>query len=114
MIKEEAVIPREHGAVGKRPNTAYPKEVRANALKFIDTYAEVHGLPQPAARRGVADDAPVYLPAHQNYKLVHSKYFDAMTGKQQCLGCHAFCNLWHRGLLSLCLPERMSASCARR
>ena len=96
MIREEAVLPREHGGLGRRPNTAYPEEVSETAVRFIKNFAGVHGLPQPAARRSRPDDPPVYLPAHQNYKLVHAKYFDEMTGKQDCLGYHAFCKLWRR------------------
>ena len=48
---------------------------------FIKNYSTVFGLPQPAAARGRANQAPTYLPAHQNHKTVHKKYQDACTEK---------------------------------
>ncbi len=39
--------------------------------------ASVFGLPQPAAPRGRANQAPTYLPAH--HKVVHLKYQEVCT-----------------------------------
>ena len=51
---------------------------------FYTFHATVFGLPQPAARRGRASTAPVFLPASEGYNTVHCKYVVACvaSGKQ--------------------------------
>ena len=64
-------------------------------VSFISNYAVVHGLPQPAARSGCADTAPIYLPATEGYNTVHQKYVQvcAAVGKQAAK-YHAFRATW--------------------
>ena len=68
-------VPIIHGNPGMLPSTTYPFEVVRDAEQFINNHAEVHGLPQPAARRGRAETPPIHLPASQNYKIVHQCHF---------------------------------------
>ena len=60
------------------PATTYPYEIVNDGVYFIRNYAEVYGIPQPAARSGRAN---IYLPASQNYTIVHSKYVEACQSK---------------------------------
>ena len=55
-------------------HNAFPAEVRNYAEQCIRNYAQVHGLPMPAAPRGRAEDAPIYLPTSASYTSVHGKY----------------------------------------
>ena len=66
-LKVNGLVPPVHGNTGKLPSTTYPFEVVQDVLQFINNYADVHGLPQPAARHGRADTPPIYLPASQNF-----------------------------------------------
>ena len=70
-LMEIGPVPREHGSKGHKAYNAYPFDVVADAITFIKNYSTVFGLPQPAAPRGRANQAPTYLPAHQNHKIVH-------------------------------------------
>ena len=52
-------------------------------------------MPQPAAGRGRAETAPIYLPARQGYSTVHLKYVEACAtvGQWPCFSC-----IWHNNL----------------
>ena len=100
-IIEVGPIPREHGLKGRKAYNAYPFEVVSDAITFIKNYACVFGLPQPAALRGRANQAPTYLPAHQNHKIVHLKYQEACTEKSKpCMQYRSFIDAWHK-----CVPH---------
>ena len=73
-LKLNGPVPREHGLLGHVPATTYPFDVVSDAAIFIKNFAEINGIPQPAARSGRAKNPPVYLPASLNYKTVHLKY----------------------------------------
>ena len=77
MAKHLKALPMVHGNTGKVPATIYPYEVTHGVVQFIRNFAEVHGLPQPSARRGRADTPPVHVPASQNFKIVHDCYVKA-------------------------------------
>lgn len=64
-LKENGPVPREHGVIGHVSATTYLFKVVSNAVHFIWLYAEVHGIPQPAARSGRAKNPPIYLPVSQ-------------------------------------------------
>jgi hypothetical protein len=93
--------PREHGSKGRKAHNAYSFDVISGAVQFIRHYSLVHGLPQPAAKRGRANQAPTYLPAFQNHKIVHQKYQDScrQDGKPS-LQYRSFLDTWHQ-----CLPH---------
>ena len=63
LSKENGVIPRKYGNKGCLPPNSFSFENVRNIVDFITNYVTVFGLPQPAARRGRASTAPVYLPA---------------------------------------------------
>ena len=100
-VIEAGPIPREHGSKGRKAYNAYPFEVVSSAIAFIKNYASVFGLPQPAAPRGRANQAPTYLPAHQNYKIVHLKYQEACTKENKpFMHYRSFIDSWHQ-----CVPH---------
>ena len=54
-LKENGPIPRVHGNKGRLPPNTFTFETIEYIVTFILNYAEVYGLPQPAAGRGRAD-----------------------------------------------------------
>ena len=100
-IVEAGPYPREHGSKGKKAYNAYPFEVVSDAVEFIKNYSTVYGLPQPAAPRGRASQAPTYLPATQNHKIIHKKYQDACTLEGKAfMQYRSFLDAWH-----MCVPH---------
>ena len=100
-ISEAGPCPREHGSKGRKAHNAYPFDIVQNAVEFIKNYANVFGLPQPAAPHGRANQAPTYLPASQNHKLVHGKYQNAcMQEGKTFMQYRTFLNTWHQ-----CIPH---------
>ena len=102
-LQENGPVPWQHGLVGRIPATTYRYEVVSDAVHFIRSYAEVFGIPQPAARSGRAKNPPIYLPASQNYTIVHAKYVEACLSKEphmRFLKYKSFIQLWQR-----CLPD---------
>ena len=64
-------------------------------------YATTFGLPQPAAKRGRAGEAPVYLPASEGYNTVQQKYVEAcLTSGKHAAKYHSFRHIWLQ-----CLPH---------
>ena len=100
-ISEAGPCPREHGSKGRKPHNAYPFDVIQNAVEFVKNYAHVFGLPQPAAPRGRANQAPTYLPASQNHKIIHAKYPSAcMQDEKSFMQYRSFLDVWHQ-----CIPH---------
>ena len=61
----------------------------------------MHGVPQPAAPLGRSDAPPVYLPASQNFKIVHAQYVIAcITNTSRHIGYSVFKSVWHQ-----CMPH---------
>ena len=81
-----------HGLSGKTPrHLSLDPDVRSGVVQFIHTYANILGLPQPAAERGHADIPPVYLPASHNKKRAFKAYLDT---QRSGLLYRAFCRIW--------------------
>ena len=102
-LKVNGPVPIIHGNTGKMPSTTYPFEVVRDAVQFINNHAEVHGLPQPAARSGRAETPPIYLPASQNYKIVHQRYVKASMEQdpaRRIMEYRSFVDVWHK-----CMPQ---------
>ena len=102
-LRNNGPIAREHGLIGRMPATTYPYSIVSEGARFIRNYAEVYGIPQPAARSGRAKNPPIYLPASQNYMIVHSKYVEACQAKDphaRFLKYKSFTQMWKK-----CLPD---------
>ena len=102
-LKINGLVPFVHGNSGKLPSTTYPFEVVQDVVHFINNPAEVHGLPQPAARSGRADTPPIYLPASQNFKIVHQFYVKAAMEQdpsRRVMEYRSFVDVWHK-----CMPQ---------
>ena len=102
-FRENGPVPRQHGLTGHAPVTTYPYEIISEAIHFIRNHSGIFGIPQPAARSGRADNPPIYLPASQNYKIVHAKYVEACQENDplmRFLKYKSFVNIWKQ-----CLPD---------
>ena len=94
-LKDNGAIPREHGNKGRLPPNAFSFATVQHIVDFISNYARVHGLPQPAAGRGRAEAAPIYLSASEGYNTVHQKYIEAcVTAGLPAAKYHAFRSIW--------------------
>ena len=90
-LKENGPIPRVHGNKGRLPPNTFTFETTEYIVTFILNYAEVYGLPQPAAGRGRADVPPIYLSASEGYNVVHQKYVKTcVSAGLQAAEYHAF------------------------
>ena len=96
-LKENGPIPRVHGNKGRLPPNTFTFETTEYIVTFILNYAEVYGLPQPAAGRGRADVPPIYLSASEGYNVVHQKYVKTcVSAGLQAAKYHAFLGIWHK------------------
>ena len=71
------LVPRTHGNAGRRPRHAFNNTVISAVVHFIQMHIEIHGLQKPTAPRGRVEVPPMYSPASQNLKTVHSQYVKA-------------------------------------
>ena len=95
LISGKVFFPQPHGNVGRTSCNAFPESVRKYAASFIKNYANVHGLPMPAAPRGRAQDAPTYLPTSATFVAVHAAYKTAPENANlPTMGCRSFTGLW--------------------
>ena len=100
-LKEHGPIPRAHGNLKRLPPNSFTYETVRNIVTFIIHFAELYGLPQPAAHRGRAATAPIYLAASEGYNTVHKKYVEACAdGGLNAAKYHAFRNIWLK-----CVPH---------
>ncbi|XP_060576229.1 uncharacterized protein LOC132733584 [Ruditapes philippinarum] len=105
-MEEHGAQPRVHGHTGRRAPNAFPPDVIKDAVKYILSYANEEGLPQPAALRGRDDEAPIYLPSSDTKHSVHSDYVTRCTevGKRY-VGLSTFKDIWNN-----CVPHIKIAS----
>ena len=113
LVKNEEYLPRPHGHTGQVAYTALPVEVREHAEMFIRNYARSQGLPMPAAPRGRASDAPIYLPTSTTYVNVHAQYKKvAAAADAQAMGYDSFRSLWHKQCSDIRIMQRREDVCA--
>ena len=97
--KVNGLVPMVHGNVGKSYANVYPFKIVVKCVQFITKYAEAHKLPQRYARCGHADTPPTYLPASQNFKVVHNCYVKAAMEEdpsQLIMQYRIFVDVWHK------------------
>ena len=114
QVKEGNVVPVEHKSKGvARPGRAYPKETVDRAINFISGIASTYGLPQPAAARGRAHTAPIFLPASKNKKAVHDEYVQAMQAAaiSTVVPYAPFTRLWGKHLDHIVVSKPRSDVC---
>ena len=94
-LKDHGITSRIHGNKGRLPPNAFSFETVKALVDFIQNYAVVFGLPQPAAQSGRAKKAPIYLPASENYITVHNKYVESCILKDRpAAKYHSFRQIW--------------------
>ena len=59
------IVTPPHNRSGARPWSVHSDDENQFATQFIQNYADVHLLPQPAALRGHNRPAPIYLTCHK-------------------------------------------------
>ena len=73
-MNTKGLVARVHGNTGKKPKHALKFDDVKRVLEFIVSYAEIHGMPQPAAPRGRDDIPPIFLHSSVTKKAVHNLY----------------------------------------
>ena len=117
-LEENDLVPWQYDLTGRAPATTYsytyPYEITCDAVHFIHNYAEVLEILQPAARGGGAVYPPIYLPASQNYTIVHSKYVEACLAKNSHMRYwmyKSFVSVWQRYLPDIVFMTPRSDVC---
>ena len=100
-LEENGAVPRVHGNTGKRPHNTLSFTDVKNVTTFIDNHAVEFGIPHPAPLHGRADMPPIFLPASQTVKSVHTSYVECCaTSGHRAAGVSAFRDIWKQ-----CLPH---------
>ena len=100
-LDQHGVSVRTHGNAGRRPhNSLFYTDVE-RVVEFIHHHAEIFGIPHPAPLHGRDGLPPVFLPASQTYKHIHSEYVAVCKHENwKAVGETSFRDIWHR-----CLPQ---------
>lgn len=102
-VQEHGVSARSHKNTGRKPPHALVFEDIKRVVQFINNYSEEHGLPQPAAPRGLDDIPPVFLSSDTTRKRLHELYVTSCTTEEtvhRSVKYSTFCNIWNH-----CLPH---------
>jgi len=91
-ISENGVCTKKHGNAQRRPHNAAKYEDVLCIVNFVSNYANLYGMPQPAAPRGRDGLPQTFLPASATKVSLHSLYETAQkeTGKARSLKRTAF------------------------
>ena len=100
------------GLTGTTPeHLAISADIEQDIVQFIYSYANMYGLPQPAAERGRAEDPPVYLPASKNKKSAYNIYTKTVT-QYSPVHYRTFCHIWRRQAVHIKLMKPRKDVCA--
>ncbi|XP_052778849.1 uncharacterized protein LOC128216328 [Mya arenaria] len=95
-VNENGNVPRCHGNQGRRPIHALTFQEIENVISFLKNVAIDEGLPMPAAPRGRAKDAPVFLHSSTTKMKMHKLYEKScIEAATKCIKYRTFCRLWH-------------------
>ena len=83
-----------HKSKGNQPSNVMHPSVVENAVAYVRNIANIVGLPQPAAPRGRAKLAPIYLPASHRKRNVYDSYVESLDTAEQPISYRSFCRLW--------------------
>ena len=101
-----------HGLTGRTPeHLAISADIEQDVMQFIYSYANMYGLPQPAAERGRAEDPPVYLPASKNKKSAYNIYTKTVT-QYSPVHYRSFCHIWRRQAAHIKVMKPRTDVCA--
>lgn len=100
-----------HGGTGRDAHHALQPDVIEHVVAFIKNTASVHGLPQPAAPRGRARTAPIYMPATHRKKRVFQDYLDS-AGEEFRVSYRTFCRLWSHHASDVIVMKPRTDVCA--
>ena len=73
-----ATIP-QHGSTKQSPHNIIAPDVVGKTAQFLRSFANIYGLPQPAAPRGRPGAPPIYLPASHKKADVYEKCLSALS-----------------------------------
>ena len=100
-MNKNGIVPRVHGNAGKKPHHAIKyREVR-HLVDFLIRYADLYGLPMPAAPRGRDEDPPIYLPSSLTKTELHKSYVAACQDTDtRALKITSYKDIWRH-----CVPH---------
>ena len=98
-VNKYGVSSRKHGNAGRSPKHAIKYEDVLRIVTYIKNYADEHGLPQPAAPRGIDNIPCVYLPSNTTKVDMHKTYMASMA-QERALKITSFKDIWR-----MCLPH---------
>jgi len=94
-------VPRVHGNKSRKPHHAHHYEEMKHCVQYLLTYADVHGLPMPAAPGGHNEEPPVLLPSCLTKQELHTLYASSCAAIPiRALGTTSFKEVWNT-----CLPH---------
>ena len=108
-LEAGCLVPREHASRGVSVWNLIPEEETIAAAQFIQNYAEVNGLPQPAAPRGHNGPAPTYLPTYTTKKMVHSLFLKS-GGSMSYV---SFTRIWTRACADIVIMKPREDVCGK-
>ena len=108
-LESSVVVAPEHASSGTQPWNVLSDEDKQSAAKFIENYADVHGLPQPAAPRGHNKPAPIYLPCHVTKILIHGQFLQS-GGSMSYI---SFLRVWLSSCADIIIMRPLKDVCAR-
>jgi len=94
-------LPPRHGNTRRIPKHAVHIKEAEHFRQFINSYAEVHGLPDPGRLK--RDTREILLPASMNYTSIWDEYQSAIESLSndksskktvRIISYHTFCRLW--------------------
>ena len=111
-MDKNGAVPRTHGNIGKRMQRGLAFEDIRAAVQFILNYADINGLPQPAAPRGTDNTPPVYLHCQNTKKSVHKDYRDSLADNARVIKYTTWTKVWRNCVPHICIATPRDDVCA--
>ena len=103
-----------HGNIQRSPHNILSADIIQNVVRFLHTYGNLHGLPQPAAPRGRPGPPPVYLSASHKKGKMHEKCNAALAklepGRE--ISYRSFRRIWTKHVPDIRVMKRRTDVCA--
>ena len=107
-VNSHGIVPRVHGNTGRTPKHSLVYDDIVRAVDFIKSFADEHGLHQPAAPRGEDGPSPIFLPVATTKRDVHKQYKDTCVALGvRAMEISAFESIWLKCVphIQICSPK---------
>ena len=103
-----------HGNLHRTPHNILSAEVIESIIRFLNTYGNLHGLPQPAAPRGRPGPPPVYLSASHKKGKMNELCNTALAELEpsQAISYRSFRRIWKQYVPDVRVMKRRTDVCA--